>query len=78
MTDGLTPRQFYEAEGVDEWVVLAEGAEACFRTRSLAASVKLVSAIGELGDVDQHPPDVDVRPDGVTVRLITRADDWYG
>ena len=42
MTDGITPRQFYEAEGVDDWLVLAEGAEACFRTGSFAASVRLV------------------------------------
>ena len=78
MTDGLTPRQFHEAEGVEDWLVLAEGAEACFRTGSFAASIRLVAAIGQLGDVDDHPPDVDVRRDGVTVRLITRADDWYG
>ena len=78
MTDGITPRQFYEAEGVDDWLVLAEGAEACFRTASFAASIRFVAAIGQPGDVDDHPPEVDVRRDGVTVRLITRADDWYG
>jgi hypothetical protein len=40
MTDGISPLQFYEAEGVDDWLVLAEGAEACFRTGSFAASVR--------------------------------------
>jgi 4a-hydroxytetrahydrobiopterin dehydratase len=78
MTDGITPRQFYEAKGVADWLVLVEGAEAFFRTGSFAASVRFVAAIGQLGDVDDHPPEVDVRGDGVTVRLITRADDWYG
>ncbi len=52
MTDGITPRQFYEAEGVADWLVLAEGAEAFFRTGSFAASVRLVAAIGQLGEVD--------------------------
>jgi hypothetical protein len=26
MTDGISPRQFYEAEGVDDWRVLADAA----------------------------------------------------
>lgn len=78
MTDGISPSQFYEADGVDDWRVLAEGAEACFRTGSFAASVRLVAAIGQLAEVDDHPPEVDVRTDAVTVRLITRSDDWYG
>jgi 4a-hydroxytetrahydrobiopterin dehydratase len=39
---------------------------------------RLVQAIGELPGVDNHPPDVDLRRDGVTVRLITSTDDYYG
>jgi len=31
-----------------------------------------------LPGVDDHTPDVDVRHDGVTVRLITYTDDYYG
>ena len=27
---------------------------------------------------DDHPPAVDIRADGVTVRLITYTDDWFG
>jgi 4a-hydroxytetrahydrobiopterin dehydratase len=37
-----------------------------------------VAAIGELAGVDDHHPDVDLRHDGVTVRLITITDDFYG
>jgi 4a-hydroxytetrahydrobiopterin dehydratase len=58
--------------------VLGDGACAYFRTGSFAAGARLVQAIGELPGVDDHPPDVDVRPDGVTVRLITVADDYFG
>ena len=78
MIDGISPKQFHESEGVEEWRVLGDGACAYFRTGSFAAGARLVQAIGELAGVDDHPPDVDVRRDGVTVRLITYADDWYG
>jgi 4a-hydroxytetrahydrobiopterin dehydratase len=78
MTDRLSPRQFRESVGVEEWRVLGDGACAYFRTGSFAAGARLVQAIGELPGVDDHPPDVDVRPDGLTVRLITITDDYYG
>ncbi len=78
MTDRLSPQQFHESEGVEDWRVLGDGACAYFRTGSFAAGARLVQAIGELPGVDDHPPDVDVRRDGVTVRLLTIADDYYG
>jgi 4a-hydroxytetrahydrobiopterin dehydratase len=74
----ITPRQFHEADGVGDWRVLGEGACAYFRTGSFAAGVRLVRAIGELGGLDDHQPDVDLRHGGVTVRLITITDDYYG
>ncbi len=78
MSDRITPRQFHESEGVEDWRVLGEGACTFFRTGSFAAGARLVQAISELPDLDDHHPDVDLRHDGVTVRLITIADDWYG
>jgi len=78
MTDGISPKQFHESDGVEDWRVLGEGACAYFRTGSFAAGVRLVQAIGGLGGLDDHHPDVDLRHDGVTVRLITVSDDWYG
>jgi 4a-hydroxytetrahydrobiopterin dehydratase len=71
MTEPITPRQFHEAEGVDDWRVVAHGACAHFRTGSFAMGVKLVEAIGELADAANHHPDVDLRYAGVTVRLFT-------
>jgi 4a-hydroxytetrahydrobiopterin dehydratase len=78
VTDPVTARQFHEAEGVEDWRVLAEGACAFFRTGSFAAGARLVDAISKLADLDDHHPDVDVRYEGVTVRLITITDDYYG
>ena len=78
MNDGISPGQFHEAEGVEDWRVLGEGAYAYFRTGSFAAGAGLVQAISELAGLNDHRPDVDLRHDGVTVRLITIAEDWYG
>jgi 4a-hydroxytetrahydrobiopterin dehydratase len=78
MTDQITPTQFHEAEGVADWRVVGDGASAHFRTESLAAGARLVQAISELPGVEDHGPDVDLRHDGVTVRLITYTDDYYG
>jgi 4a-hydroxytetrahydrobiopterin dehydratase len=78
MTDRISPGQFHESTGVEDWRVIGDGACAHFRTGSFAASARLVQAIGQLPGVDEHPPDVDLRPDGVTVRLITYTDDYYG
>jgi 4a-hydroxytetrahydrobiopterin dehydratase len=74
----LSPKQFEESAGTADWRVLGDGAAACFRTGSFADAARLVQAIAGLAGVDDHRPDVDVRRDGVTVRLLTTADDYYG
>jgi len=72
MTDWITPGQFHEAVGVEDWRVLYVGACAHFRTGSFMAGVALAEAIGRLADAAKRYPDVDLRYDGVTVRLSTR------
>lgn len=67
MSEWLSPREFHAADGVDDWRVLATSATAFFRTASFAAAAALVEAIAGLADLP--PLDVDIRPDGVTVRL---------
>ncbi len=70
MTERISVAEFVGRPGVQDWRVIFGGGWACayFRTESFAAGVALVSAIGELaGD---HPPDVDLRPEGVSVRLF--------
>jgi 4a-hydroxytetrahydrobiopterin dehydratase len=78
MTDRISPTQFHESEGVEDWRVIGDGACAYFRTGSFAASARLLQAISQLPGVEDHKPDVDLRHDGVTVRLITYTDDYYG
>lgn len=67
MARPITARQFHEADGVQDWRVVFEGACAHFRTGTFATGVALVDAIGRLAE-GQHP-DVDLRAESVTVRL---------
>ena len=78
MTDGITAREFHAAEGTEDWRVIGDGACTFYRTDSFAAGARLVHAIGELAAIDAHSPDIDLRADGVTVRLITITADYYG
>jgi 4a-hydroxytetrahydrobiopterin dehydratase len=78
MSERISPSQFHEADGVEDWRVVGEGACAWFGTGSFAAGARLVWAIGELAGLDDRHPDVDLRHDGVTVRLLTVSHDWWG
>ena len=74
----VRPQQFHETAGLEDWRVVGEGACTYFRTGSLTVAARLVQAISELPGVDAGRPDIDVRHDGVTVRLITLTGDFYG
>jgi 4a-hydroxytetrahydrobiopterin dehydratase len=78
MTENITGRQFLEADGVEDWRVIGEGACTYFRTGSFTAGARLVHAISQLAGPEDHHPDVDLRSGGVIVRLITITDDYYG
>ena len=68
-TGWVTPRQFHEADGLQDWRLVAGGACTYYRTGSLVTGARLVHAITELADRDDLRPDVDLRYEGVTVRL---------
>lgn len=71
MSDAITPREFHEADGVQDWRAVFEGAAACFVTGSFATGVALVDEIGAVADAADHHPDVDLRYASVTVRLVS-------
>jgi 4a-hydroxytetrahydrobiopterin dehydratase len=77
VTERITPQQFHEAVGVEDWRVLTNVACAHFRTGSFAAGVELVDVIGQLAAAADHHPDVDLRYEGVTVRLTTTTPDHF-
>jgi 4a-hydroxytetrahydrobiopterin dehydratase len=78
VTDHISPKQFRESEGVEDWRVLGDGANAYFRTGSLAKGARLVQAISELPGVDDLRPEVDVRHDAVTVRMVAFIEGYGG
>ena len=51
--------------------MLFTGAHAHFRVGSFAEAANLVAAIAEIAEIVGHCPDVDVRPEGVTVRTAS-------
>ncbi|MFD0373597.1 VOC family protein [Streptomyces sp. NPDC127114] len=74
----IPPSRFRETPGLDDWRVLGEGACAYFRTGTFAAGARFVAELAALPETADRAPDVDVRPDGVTVRLVTVTDELYG
>lgn len=78
-SDGISASEFTASSDIREaFPVLGDGATAFFPTESLAASARFVHAISEIEGIEDHRPDLDVRSDGVTVRLISREPEWWG
>ena len=67
----VTARAFHDAEGVEDWRVLFSGAHAFYRVASFSEGARFVAAIVAVGDAVGHFPDVDLRPEGVTVRTCS-------
>lgn len=71
--DPISARRFHDAPGTAGWHVLYGGAQALFPTSSFAEAtefvVRVVAASTELG----CEPDIDVRPESVTVRTASGA-----
>jgi 4a-hydroxytetrahydrobiopterin dehydratase len=74
MSDRTTARAFHDAAGVDDWRVLYWGAYACYRVSSFAQGARFVTAIAEVSADLGHFPDVDLRPQAVTVRTFSGVD----
>jgi 4a-hydroxytetrahydrobiopterin dehydratase len=73
MVERITPQQFHDSAGVDDWRVLWSVAFAVYRTGDFATGVTLVQEIGRLTEAAGHHPDVNLRSGVVEVRLVTRA-----
>ncbi len=69
----ITPEQFHDADGVEDWRVMYWGAHAWFGAVSFAVGARFVAAIAELDEEFGHEPDVDLRREGVAVKIVTRG-----
>jgi 4a-hydroxytetrahydrobiopterin dehydratase len=65
MSGTIAPARFHEVD----WRVMAYAACTHFRTGSLTEGVALAEAISRLAEASSRRPDVDLRSNGVTVRL---------
>ncbi len=72
MAEKITPQQFHDSEGVDDWRVLWSVAFALFRTGDFATGVRLVQEVGALAEAAGHHPDLNLRGGVLEVRLVTR------
>jgi 4a-hydroxytetrahydrobiopterin dehydratase len=72
MTVFITPKQFHDADGVDDWRVLWSVAFALYRTGDFTTGLKLVQEIGRLAEAAGHHPDMNLRSGVLEVRLVTR------
>ncbi|KAA6220143.1 VOC family protein [Streptomyces filamentosus] len=86
-TENIRPLRFHETSGLEDWRVVGEGACAFFRTETFAAGAAFVGALADVpadgsgdgaDDGASDGPDVDLRPGGVLVRLVSVTEDYYG
>ena len=73
MNDPISAREFHDTPGVEGWRVVGDGACSYFPTSSFEKATRLVEAIGRLPDIEEHQPDIDIRPDGVLAAWLDRA-----
>ncbi len=78
MTEPITIKTFLESDGVEDWRIVSDGACAFFATESFAASAAFATAIAGQPGIDDRGAGVDIRHDGVTVRLVTMNERQFG
>lgn len=71
----ITPAAFHRASGVTDWRVTGSGPHAVFTAASLADAARLVAPVVAAAERFDILPDVDLRPEGVAVRIPNRGDD---
>jgi 4a-hydroxytetrahydrobiopterin dehydratase len=74
MAERITPRQFHDSTGVDDWRVLWSVAFALYRTGNFATGLKLVEEIGRLAEAAGHHPDLNLRAGVLEARLVTKTE----
>jgi 4a-hydroxytetrahydrobiopterin dehydratase len=78
VVDAITPRLFRASPGVDDWRVVGDGANAFYRTAGFDLAARLIGAIAAEQSLAARPPAIDLRADGVTLRLVTTEDGYFG
>lgn len=66
---GISAAAFHRSPGVGDWRVTSAGPQAVFLANSLAEASALVAPIVDVAERTGVRPDVDLRPEGVIVRV---------
>ncbi len=71
MATQISDAEFSAADGVTEWRALFWGAKTLYETGDFATGARFVAAVAVEADAVGHAPLIDLRPDTVTVQVIT-------
>lgn len=71
--DWISAAEFHRAPGVSDWRVTGTGPQAVFRASSLGHAAGLVAPVVAAAERFGVQPDVDLRPEGVVVRIPYRG-----
>jgi 4a-hydroxytetrahydrobiopterin dehydratase len=74
-SDRITAAEFHRAPGVGDWRVPGTGPQAVFTATSLSHAASLIADVVAAAERFGIMPDVDVRPEGVVVRVPYRTPD---
>ena len=70
----VSPEEFDQLEGLDDWRVVLDAIHATFRAPTYLAAAELVRDIAQIAEDAEHHPDVELRyPGRVHVKLLTHA-----
>ncbi|MBG6239724.1 4a-hydroxytetrahydrobiopterin dehydratase [Mycetocola sp. CAN_C7] len=74
-TGWISAAEFHRAGGISDWRVTATGPQAVFTASSLSHAASLIGPTVAAAERFDILPDVDVRPEGVVVRVPYRSTD---
>lgn len=74
-SDWISPAGFHRGQGVSDWRVTGTGPQAVFTASSLSHAAGLITPVVAAAEQYGILPDVDVRPEGVVVRIPHRSPD---
>ena len=72
-SDRISAAEFHRARGVSDWRVTGTGPQAVFTATSLSHAADLIAPVVAAAERFGILPDVDVRPEGVVVRIPNRS-----
>jgi len=72
-SEWISPAEFHRAPGVSDWRVTGTGPQTVFTATSLSHAASLITPVVAAAERYGILPDVDVRPEGVVVRVPYRS-----